>query len=529
MLTDRCIWRIARGWLALLPLLAACSSDPIALAPSTPETPWRIPPQSEKASPLTGGPAAAAGGVTGAAGQSLPTVTGGAANVVEAQRSSPASADRVNVERNREYDLAALIDLAQRSNPQTREAWERARQAALAVGLVQSAYVPQLSAEALAGYQRTPMPIPPSVFPQGFFTAETRELVPSLAIKWLLFDFGRRQAAERNARENSFVANVAFTGEHQKLIFAVSRSYYALSAARGKLRAAERGLKTAEFDRDAVQARRSHGLATSVELAKAQRQYAQARFTLEHAAGTERTAYAAVLASVGLEPTSGIRIAEGSEPPFPEKPAADVGQYVAQALSNRPDIIAGLGKVRAAQAILDKERAEHKPTVALVGSLYQNIGALSVEGSPYYSVNKPGGALFLQFSWPLFDGGRRDIQSRIASAEVSAASETLEHARQTAAKEVADAYYGLTTALAEHDAALTLTAAARTSHAGALGAYRNGVGTYTSLSDEENALVQAETQLEDARASAQTAASALAFATGSHGSLEGGAVPPTAR
>src|SRR5258706_15536387 len=194
MLTDRWIWPFAREGLVLLPLLAACSSDPITLAPSTPETPWRIPPQSG-ASPLAGGPAAAAFGVTGDAGQSSPTMTGGAAKVVEALWPSTASADRVMVERNREYDLAALIDLAQRSNPQTREAWERARQAALAGGLGQSAYVPQLSAEALAGHQRTPMPSPPSTFPQGLFTAETRQLVPSLSLKWLLFDFGRRPAA----------------------------------------------------------------------------------------------------------------------------------------------------------------------------------------------------------------------------------------------------------------------------------------------------------------------------------------------
>src|SRR5258708_7367046 len=137
MLTDRCIWRIAREGLVLLPLLAACSSDPITLAPSTPETPWRIPPQSEGASPLAGGPAAAAVRVMGEVRQSSSTMTSSAANVVVAQRPSTVLADSAIVERNREYDLAALIDLAQRSNPQTREAWERARQAALAGGRVQ--------------------------------------------------------------------------------------------------------------------------------------------------------------------------------------------------------------------------------------------------------------------------------------------------------------------------------------------------------------------------------------------------------
>jgi outer membrane protein TolC len=45
-------------------------------------------------------------------------------------------------------------------------------------------------------------------------------------------------------------------------------------------------------------------------------------------------------------------------------------------------------------------------------------------------------------------------------------------------------------------------------------AYRQGVGTYTDLATEENAVVQAETQVEDARANAHTAAAALAFAMG---------------
>ncbi len=44
--------------------------------------------------------------------------------------------------------------------PETRVAWQQARQAALAVGLVDSAYAPQISIEAIAGFQRTPLPIP---------------------------------------------------------------------------------------------------------------------------------------------------------------------------------------------------------------------------------------------------------------------------------------------------------------------------------------------------------------------------------
>src|SRR5262249_23716033 len=58
------------------------------------------------------------------------------------------------------YPLAELIDLAQRTNPETRVAWERARQAAAAVGLVESEYYPVLALSASVGASRVTFPIP---------------------------------------------------------------------------------------------------------------------------------------------------------------------------------------------------------------------------------------------------------------------------------------------------------------------------------------------------------------------------------
>jgi outer membrane protein len=72
----------------------------------------------------------------------------------------------------------------------------------------------------------------------------------------------------------------------------------------------------------------------------------------------------------------------------------------------------------------------------------------------------------------------------------------------------------LLTSLAEYDAATVLSQAARTAYEAALRSYRQGVGTYTDLATEENAVVQGDTQVEDARASAHTAAAALALSMG---------------
>src|SRR6266481_8243973 len=58
------------------------------------------------------------------------------------------------IDPSKTYSLAELIDIAQRANPETRVAWERARMAAAAVGLTESAYYPYIVAAAVGGYDR---------------------------------------------------------------------------------------------------------------------------------------------------------------------------------------------------------------------------------------------------------------------------------------------------------------------------------------------------------------------------------------
>src|SRR5258707_690666 len=52
------------------------------------------------------------------------------------------------------YTVTELIDLAERSNPRTRIAWERARQRANELGVAKSAYFPILLFQAIGGDQK---------------------------------------------------------------------------------------------------------------------------------------------------------------------------------------------------------------------------------------------------------------------------------------------------------------------------------------------------------------------------------------
>jgi outer membrane protein TolC len=478
--------------LALLPL-AACATRRLALAPATPDRPWAI-----------------------STSYATPPAPGMAPGTAEDRPEAVARENAVAIEPGRRYDLAGLIDLAQRHNPETREAWERARQAALAVGLTETSYVPQISAEIVGGFQHTPLPIPTNLIAKGYFTSNTLEMLPTLTAKWLLFDFGQREGAVDAALANSFVANVAFTGAHQQLIYAVSRDYFALGAARGRLAVARQALKDAAVVQDAVATRSENGLATVVEVAQARRQTAQARFNLERATGAEHAAYAALVASIGIAPDAPIETTDSSAQALPAAPAGGLDHFLRDALANRPDIVAALGKLRAAEATLRGARATYYPTLGVESQLYQNVGALSTQGSRYYSVNEPGANILFKLSLPLYDGGARDARVAAAQSEIAAAHAALDQARDTAARQVTDAYDALHTSFAEYEAALTLNEAARTAYDAALDAYRDGVGTYTDLVNDETALSQAQSEQQDAHANVFTAAAALAFATGAN-------------
>src|SRR4029450_13062505 len=84
------------------------------------------------------------------------------------------------IDPQKRYSLVELIDMAERVNPETRVAWEAARQAAIGVGLVESEYFPVLTLSALGGYQSEAFPAPKDVAPAGFFRANLEQGVPVL-------------------------------------------------------------------------------------------------------------------------------------------------------------------------------------------------------------------------------------------------------------------------------------------------------------------------------------------------------------
>src|SRR5262249_26774288 len=173
------------------------------------------------------------------------------------------------IEPDKVYDLPELIDIAERTNPQTRVAWERARQAAAAVGLSESAYYPYLAASAFAGYEKAFIPFPTlaqgpgpsdvSVVGGGALGFQLESARVALDMKWLLLDFGERSAAKTVAEEGLMAANVGFNAVHQQVVFAVARRYYEFNSARQRVEAAGISQSAANTVADSARLRLEHG------------------------------------------------------------------------------------------------------------------------------------------------------------------------------------------------------------------------------------------------------------------------------
>ena len=204
--------------------------------------------------------------------------------------SLPVQTEAATIDAERVFRLPDLIDVAESNNPDTRIEWEKARQAALAVGLARSEYLPTISALALGGYRRTWFPVPtlsnsavtvsPSEFLPGVsfplpavtgskhIAVDSFDLLPFLAIRWQLLDFGRSAGVDA-AEHASVAANVSFTAAHQKVVFEVARAYLRLSAARAQTAVAREALQRTRGIAKAAEARRERGLATTVEVGRA--------------------------------------------------------------------------------------------------------------------------------------------------------------------------------------------------------------------------------------------------------------------
>jgi len=417
-------------------------------------------------------------------------------------------AESVKIDPIRAYDLPELIDIAERSNPDTRIAWEHARQAAKAVGLSESTYYPYLAASAASGYQHQL-----AVLTSAFLANAAAQNV-ALDMKWLLFDFGGREATVTAARERLMLANVTFNATHQQIVFNVTRSYYEFIIARDQVGVAETSLKTAQTVQEAAQARFDNGLAKKPDLLQSEQQTAQADYDLEAARGNLSDARVALVESLGIVPSTQLQVAGMAGKSFSAYSDDSLDELIDRALSQRPELVARLANLRANQAEVRKARAEYYPKISLEGSVGWEKLDIYVADTPSFGNSKPEYGVGVSIDLPIFEGFARDNQLRIAQSQLRAAESELADSRNAVVREVWKAYTDLKTALRKQNAAAKLKTAAESAFDASLEAYRHGLGTYVDVANAQRNVTAARSTVVDTRSSIFISIDTLALSVG---------------
>jgi outer membrane protein len=428
------------------------------------------------------------------------------------------SAEPSPIDLQKRYELVELIDLAQRLNPETRVAWEAARQAAIGVGLVESAYFPVLTLAALGGYQSEAFPAPQDVAPNGFFRANYEQVIPTLNLRWLLLDFGRRGNALDAAKERLLAANLGFNRKHQEVILRVQRAFFGLTSLRAKIAVAQSAVDSARAVRESAEAQLRTGLATFPEASLARQQEAQATFDLEDVLASERDAEVALAESIGIPPTMPVQVADFSALPPPAALEDSVDKVIDQALDRRPDLIAKVAVLRGKEAEVRRARAAHFPTLALVSNFNTLAGRVKITGgnlpTGWFSAAEPSYGAGLSFEWLLFEGGATDRRVELAEAERRAAEAEVTAARDRAIRDVWKAYTDVRLAIRRLDVAAALVDASQSSYEATLESYRQGLETLINLLAARRELSRARFVELDTRLQLLNASVVLAFTTG---------------
>lgn len=415
----------------------------------------------------------------------------------------------------RALDLPQLIDIAQRENAQTREAWNRAREAALSVGLTDALFLPLIIGNVVTGEQRLRVPVDlPLNLGQVHANNTVRGTTPFVTLTWLLFDFGERNALREGAQYAALAANVLFNATHQKLIRDVTDAYYRYNAARSNVNLARKSLVEHEHVLKAVEARFAAGLATRIDVALARQTLAQGRLNVVTHQGLERTSYLALVGAMGLVPYTQLNVAEPKLDQLPSATEPLTQQRIQSVVAQRADIAAAYAALKVTEAGKRVAEAAFLPKAYLGAGWARNHSNVQLNNWNGLDTQNAMNGVLVGISVPLYDGGLRSKQLSKAEIAREQAQERLDHLHMMAVREIVAAEQVLQTALQSHDAAQELVRTASVAHDAALESYKVGRVSTVLLTESTIQLHKAQQAEAEAQYASVAAAANLAFVMG---------------
>jgi outer membrane protein len=391
-------------------------------------------------------------------------------------------------------------------NSKTRDAWANVKAQAAAVGAARAAFLPTLSAswQVARDNSETDVASHPNL------SSRTDATVRSTGISadWVLFDFGARNAALRNANALLVAARATQDAALQETFATVAKDYDATQAARAALDTAREIERMTDDSAAVAQKRVDHGVAPISDALQAQTQHEQAVAAVTKGEGELRTSLGVLATDMGLRPDEPLDVPSVLSSPEPDRVWQDsIGGLITQVRLGHPAVLAAEAQYEAARAKVTQTRAEGLPSISLVAKYSTNNQPASLGlGIPTYPATGHDAYVGIQVSLPFFEGFGRHYQVHQAEAQAEHEQVALDGARDQVALDVWKAWQALQSATVSVEQYGKLLVIAQRAFEAAQHRYYAGVGDILELLNTQAALanarlrrIQALTEWHDAR------------------------------
>lgn len=230
-----------------------------------------------------------------------------------------------------------------------------------------------------------------------------------LQVDWELDVWGRIRSGQQAASASAEATEADYRFSQYSLAAAVARAYFVSIEAGIQTDVAQKTVDALTETNRIVNAQYKEGLASSQDFALAQSDLSSAKANLTASEGAKRDALRALEVLLGRYPAADLEV-RTALPATPPTPPAGIPSEL---LERRPDIVAAERQVAAAFNNVDQAKAAKLPRI----SLTSNIGGSSNQLSNLLDPSNIAWTLGGNLVAPLFDGGARQTQVEISTAE----------------------------------------------------------------------------------------------------------------
>ncbi|MEE8611363.1 MAG: efflux transporter outer membrane subunit [Sphingomonas aquatilis] len=408
--------------------------------------------------------------------------------------------------------LGQLVEQARGTNTDIAQAIGRLRQAREALVQSRASLLPTLSGS--AGYQRNEnlrgggrsftLPDGTVVDTGG---GGTNSFSAGLSASYQVGLFGEIRRTVEASRAQYEASGFDYATVLLSVESEVARNYVLARAYQAQLANARASLAIQDDNLEIAGFRVQAGLVSSVDVEQARSERAQTAASVPQI----EQQYAAAVARLGVltgQAPGALRSALAAPRAIPKGPASVGVGIPADALRRRPDVRSAERTLAAATARIGVAKAQLYPALAITGNINSNATSLTGLGDAIT------GGLFAGLTQAIFNGGRLRAQVRSNEAAADTAFANYKGVVLLALEDIENAIVALDSARRRETQFVIAYDAANASAILSRSQYRTGLTDFTTLNQQEAALLSAQNGLTQARSDQATALIALYDALG---------------